>query len=489
VVVAGLGDPNVIVDGAKEVFSKASDDERRQLVQVVLSWVSRCNPLPLEEFLACAKSIVTGISESTGEGAVGNLLRDLTDTSLKLLGRLLRHANPATLLEFAATTVGTTLTALLQNVGQLPVLRHGILSNSVNAPTLELVWGQRAELVAWLVDVVECAKCFVPANGRPPPDPHALHVKYNELDISKPKNRHAIICQLQRLAMSVSAILRTSVHKDAALPETTMREEDTRLETDQIETSPNDLIRVALGSTTPWPKQHWLFVNGIGGEYHWLDLACQKLKERFGRATVGVFNRGDGLLWDLVECAGERSDRQQGNTTSQDNLIRRTASSRAAQKLLRENLRLMLSQAGPDSVVVAHSQGCLLLRLVLEDLVNNGDGETHKQMRSHLRVFTFGSPSIHWKVESRPGVALASYSKRTEHFANKTDFVAKLGVLSDETGGDSGYSNVFVNETWKGHLFGAQYSLDANHYTGGNGSWLLNCHGANQRVGPPAQGS
>ncbi|KAK4039112.1 hypothetical protein C8A01DRAFT_16875 [Parachaetomium inaequale] len=442
-VVAGLGDPNAIVDGAEKIFNKARDDEHRQLLRVVLSWL--------------------------------------------LISGMLRHANPATLLEFTASIVETTLAALLQNVGQLPIIRHGILSNSVNAPTLELVWGQRAELVSFLVDIIECAKCFVPANGRPAPDPQALRVEYNELDVSKPENRHAIICQLQRLAKSVVAILRTSAHGDG-LPEIIMREEDTRLDTDtdRIGTTPNDLIRVASGSSPPRRKQHWLFVNGIGGEYHWLDLACKKLKERFGRNTVGVFNRGDGILWDLVECAGERSHREQGNTTSKDNLIQRTASSMEAQALLGESLGLMLQQAGPDAVVVAHSQGCLLLRLVLEDLANTDDKKIHKQMEDNLCVFTFGNPSIHWKVENRPDVALASYSCRTEHFANNTDFVAKLGVLSDETGGDNGYSNVFVNESWKGHLFGAQYSLDDGDYNGGHESWLLNCRNAHQPIGPPA---
>jgi hypothetical protein len=115
--------------------------------------------------------------------------------------------------------------------------------------------------------------------------------------------------------------------------------------------------------------------------------------------------------------------------------------------LLKENLELMLhdSQVGPESVVVAHSQGYLLLRLVLEDLVSNGSEEIRGRMKKH-RVYTFGNPSIHWRVENGPALALDSYSCRTEHFANKTDFVAKLGVLRPHGGGaNNGYSNVFVN--------------------------------------------
>jgi hypothetical protein len=248
---------------------------------------------------------------------------------------------------------------------------------------------------------------------------------------------------------------------------------------DQFGLPLNGLIRVSLGGKPPWPKQHWLFVNGIGGEYHWLKLACQKLEARFGRKTVGVFNRGDRILCDLVECTGERSARQNGSTTSQGYLISRTESSRNAQRLLKENLELMLQpdMAGTDAVVVAHSQGCLLLRLVLEDLVTNGEGAIRNRMREHLRVNTFGNPSINWLAENNPAMKLRSFSRSTEHFANRADFVAGLGVLrpqDEAVGDDNGYSNVFVNENWKGHLFGAQYSLDANDYTDGPRSWLLN---------------
>jgi hypothetical protein len=277
-----------------------------------------------------------------------------------------------------------------------------------------------------------------------------------------------------------------------------VREPDTKLDTDRIQTTPDDLIRVTSESTTGWPSEkHWLFVNGICGEYYWLDLSCKKLKARFGRETVGVFNRGDGILWDLVECAGERSAREQGSTGSQDRLIRRTASSRAAQELLRKNLELMIGQADPDSdpagpdyglVVVAHSQGCLLLRLALEELIYNSDDTTRQKMKDRLCVFTFGNPSVHWQADNGLGPSLDSYSRRTEHFANEGDFVAKLGVLRPRHAADvyDGYSNVYVNPTWKGHLFGAQYSLDAGDYTKGDESWLICRGGANQRIAPPA---
>jgi hypothetical protein len=179
-----------------------------------------------------------------------------------------------------------------------------------------------------------------------------------------------------------------------------------------------------------------------------------------------------------VEYAGERGARQNGSTTSQDLLISRTESSRNAERLLKESLELMLrpGRAGTDAVVVAHSQRCLVLRLVLEDLVNNAGGAMRDRMRQHLRVNTFGNPGINWRVENNPARELRSFARTTEHFANRADFVARLGVLGprkETVGDDNGYSNVFVNESWKGHLFGAQYSLDDDDYVEGDRSWLL----------------
>lgn len=302
--VDGFGDANGLIDLAAHKFTSADNTPCRRLVKIVVERLPTL--LPLKAFLTSAEVIVTNISSrSVGKGGVEvrRRLRALTDASLSLVGEAIRGANPGTLLRTAADIVDATLAAFLENVGQLPIIRHEILSNPVNAPTLQLVWGQRVELVNFLVDIVECAKCFVPADG-PIPGPTQLRAAYNELDVTEPMNRHAIICQLQRLTKSIIAILRAPVFI-GPLPEFTMTEEDTTLDTDRIDPSSNERIRVSLGSSLPWPDRHWLFVNGICGEYHWLDLACLKLEARFGRKTVGVFNRGDGILWDLVECAGE----------------------------------------------------------------------------------------------------------------------------------------------------------------------------------------
>ncbi|UKZ49580.1 hypothetical protein TrVGV298_003827 [Trichoderma virens] len=373
-------------------------------------------------------------------------------------------------------------------------------------------------------------------------------------------NRHALICQVQRLARSIIYILKnvaTSITFEEIdmSSETTLRSDDYDTGT-LLEVRPSGRQRV-INATPAGPGQplagnqlnetdeeqqdemeeeqqdeteeeeqqdeteeeqprvaneKWLFVNGIATELFWLHLACKKLARQYSREITGVYNRGDGILWDLIECAGERNITGEGNARSQKRLIQRTSSSRGAQEKLKEQLEAALEQAGDGDgsvykhvVVIAHSQGCLLLRLALEELVVEdaaGTGNTRQTMLERLCVFTFGNPSVDWKLDLPDDVVIAplqnsgqsqmdleflsSHVLRTEHFANKVDFVAKLGVISEHRRADSGYApeHVFVNEDpdWIGHLFGTQYSLDSRYYRAeqtngaiGDPSWLLTC--------------
>ncbi|EWZ49098.1 hypothetical protein BFJ63_vAg12005 [Fusarium oxysporum f. sp. narcissi] len=233
--------------------------------------------------------------------------------------------------------------------------------------------------------------------------------------------------------------------------------------------------------------EKWLFVNGIGGEYFWLQLYCEKLRDTYQRDIQGIFNRSDGLLWDLVECAGER-DINWGTNEEQNHLIQRTQSSIAAQSILEDQLSIALQDRGSDGfvVMIAYSQGCLLLRHVLQKFIKGGSYQT--AMEARLRVFTFGNPSIDWMGTDAQGnkTPLCEHVNHTEHFANERDFVAALGVLrnnQEEALRQAGYihnrSSLFINrgEDWVGHLFGTQYSLRKEDYKDGEYSKLLACAG------------
>ncbi|KAL5362220.1 hypothetical protein BJX96DRAFT_99415 [Aspergillus floccosus] len=295
--------------------------------------------------------------------------------------------------------------------GQFPLLwgLYQILnSNPATRLTIQYLWTHMFELIVFMVELFEPLKGFPPSssvNGNPGQAGAGLN-QYNELDMEVPMNRHAMICQFQRLARSAANILSAGQNQNHLgqldFADFVM---DTRLETDddeKIESSEQGQASVSL--------ETWIFINGIAGEPYWLRLACNKLGDKFQRKVQGIFNGSDGFFWDLLECASERSS---GDAT----LIKRTKSSEIAQKKVEETLRVQLKEPVDDEhkvVLIAHSQGCLLLRLGLEEL--GKDEHIRKRMLNRLCVFTFGNPSLDWTV--------SRYCHRTEHFANRKDFVA-----------------------------------------------------------------
>ncbi|KAK2132133.1 hypothetical protein NOF04DRAFT_1211427 [Fusarium oxysporum II5] len=494
-----FGDQNKIVQSANEIIRNADDTPLAELVGEVL----RRFPA-LIDTLSILPEIKRPATKQVDEVIQG---------SLKLISSAADLVRPELLLETLVKVARTVLAAVLAKVGQVRIIQGGIFSNDINAATLGLVWSNVGELASFFVDLAECAKCYASASSLDGKDGrNSPHGQDNEFDVSQAMNRHAIICQVQRLAKSTIFIL-----KRMAVPtrfididmtrETTLKSDDHDSGT-VLEVRPSGWQRVVT-------NEKWLFVNGIATELFWLHLACKKLAKWYSREITGVYNRGDGILWDLIECAGERDAQGRGRAESQKELIQRTRSSMDAQRKLEKQLRAALGQTGEGKkyahvVVIAHSQGCLLLRLALEELVTADLPDMdnfRKTMLDRLCVFTFGNPSVDWKLK-RDSIMniqplrnseqelkdldltlLSSHVLRTEHFANKVDFVAKLGVISEHKQADSGYAQecVFVNreEDWIGHLFGTQYSLDYSHYRGehadnndevtGDRSWLLAC--------------
>jgi hypothetical protein len=278
--------------------------------------------------------------------------------------------------------VKSFLSAVLYGAGIRKAIRDGIWSNDANTAVFRLIWNNSADLARFFVDLLEPLKYCVPADLLDELDEDGY---YNELDLAKPVKRHAVICQFQRLAKSIIFILERALTavdtklKDTKMTEATTLQSDVisgtiittntpiNLELENIEMSEDNLER-----TAKLTAEKWLFVNGIAGEICWLRLACEKLRQKFSRDITGVFHRSDGILWDLVQCAGERSVQGQGNTTSRNRLIRRTESSRMAQEALKGELKEALNDVSESLriVMIAHSQGCLLLRLVLEEILN-----------------------------------------------------------------------------------------------------------------------
>ncbi|RDW72390.1 uncharacterized protein DSM5745_07562 [Aspergillus mulundensis] len=463
-------------------------------------------------------------------GADDRSLRKLLWTVFERIKRTPDLINPNLLVETVKSLAFSVLGSIFGAVGSVSSIREAVFRNEINATTLILLRDKAGDLAKFLLDFVEVAKCYYRADGSLQSgldDEHVLYTEFNELDFSKDRNRHAAICQMQRLALSVIYILQNLLtpvaFKDIKMSEHTNLQSDRGIRLQETYTTRDGTRSNGGGNNRsrmeerhkkmldPEAKaaisdnnEKWLFVNGIAGEMFWLELACNKLKAMFHRNITGVFNRGDGILWDLIECLGQRSSYVQnpdinatmlknyrdGVVKDQRTMIEHTKSSKISQELLRTKLLQTLNDHGNGNrhiVMIAHSQGCLLLRHVLEDLIMMAAGDEYlrRTMRKCLCVFTFGNPSLHWKTQKphpRPlgeldGTYLSSHVLRTEHFANSGDFVAKLGVLSETS--DYGLDEVFINEeeAWIGHLFGTQYSMKPEHYKNSNKhqSWLLKC--------------
>lgn len=524
--VENIGEPSTVVAKVTGVLQLADWSSVHGLFEAVLRRLrDRPDLISSTLLLETASNLASGILETTKTNKAA--VKSLIEIALDRLLDLITFIDSNLLLKIALKIGASILNATIRGVGSLPVIRDGVFSNDINAATLILIRDQAAELVEFFLDILEAAKCYASANSedgqRPAEDPHG---DYNELDLSQSMNRHAVICQLQRLVKSLIHILcnanKPQKFKDVDMSKKTTLDSDanTKSEVDVKTGVPRKLPEAA--------KEKWLFVNGIGGELYWLRLACNRLMAEFSRDITGVFNRGDGLLWDIIECSGERNAFVSGTTAgsanriadvdttvkNQRDLLERTRSSLDAQELLLGKLRDALNDPTHTYIVmIAHSQGCLILRHVLEDLVNDAmKDETLKlgtKMSQRLCVFTFGNPSLHWMAQTKStgtGLDGAQGSKgltplwshvlRTEHFANSKDFIAKLGVLSELQSAEHGYRprDVFINQRdgWAGHLFGTQYSLDYKHYghpevkpedqPSDETSWLLACKGRSMEV-------
>lgn len=432
-------------------------------------------------------------------GTVGN------DGILEIAWNVFRRATQKAILTTVAVILKTTLSAMIGYLGPVDSIWKAIIDNPANQELFETLKKDWWKVARFLVDLLEPMKRFVCAgsiDGVPPPEAVRWN-DYNELDLSQPMNRHAALSQIQRFFKSIIEVFR---QKDLNVGDFVM---DTKLETDC--TGPAETI-TALKRENDKVKtaETWLFVNGIAGEFYWNHLAITKIQDFFfdrdnnpedksdgieARRTIinGVFNRSDGILWDLIECAGERRPetsvaRKLPNTSCKAPLSSRTASSRDAQETLSKALRSALSDSkttGKDIIMIAHSQGCLLLRLALEELVSGKKGDFKDVMHKRLHVYTFGNPAYDWDVHA--------YTASTEHFANELDYVAKLGVLrryssnpKESVKNDLTYCSqcrkgdkhlhlpkqrIFVNNKGQsGHLFGSQYSLQSKDYDCVNGT-------------------
>ncbi|KAM5349823.1 hypothetical protein ACJ41O_006328 [Fusarium nematophilum] len=391
---------------------------------------------------------------------------------LKYATNVFATAGDAEVVDTILQMIHRSLEAMTQSLSGAALIWRGIFTNSTNEDTLRFILNHLDDFFRFLYDlgkpgtVVSRFPAAVDgidgmADGLPGADN-----PYNELDLRQAENRHAVIYQVQRVALTLIAILKMGreVVPRSGLGGVRM---NVSLRSDFKDGNPPPPTYVSTLGDSP-SKEKWLFINGIANEFVWFQRSCDKIRDTFKREVKGIYNRSDGILWDFIECCGEHSAVGLKGVNA---LIERTPSSKAAQEALERELKDALRSAPDKVVMIAHSQGCLLLRLALQSLVNeNPNGSQNRRaMKKKLRVFTFGNPSIDWRVIAGTEQSLSEYANVTEHFAHEADFVAMLGVVTHRDDPDSGYvrDSVFYSKEGRGHLFGAHYPLGSGAYYNG----------------------
>ena len=135
------------------------------------------------------------------------------------------------------------------------------------------------------------------------------------------------------------------------------------------------------GSTRTSAEQHkderWLFINGCASSHSILQANIDRVSQIFGRAVLGIHNKTYGLIVDVIECLIQRVFSY--NTT--------------AVRVTYEQIKAVLCDPTVLKVVViGHSQGGLIISLVLDHLFD----ELPSSAMAKLEVYTFGSAASHF---------------------------------------------------------------------------------------------
>ncbi|EEU33993.1 uncharacterized protein NECHADRAFT_88998 [Fusarium vanettenii 77-13-4] len=261
---------------------------------------------------------------------------------------------------------------MTQSLSGAALIWRAIFTNGVNKPFLNFILNDLPELGQWLYDLVKPGSALgrFPATDGATKTPDAefpgMDNPYNELVLQLPENRNVVVSQAQRVALTIVAILKMGRGK---MPN--------RLDDLQLNASLRSDFDA--NANPPSPTE-----------------------------VTGVYNRSDGILWNFIECCGER------RAAEPNTLIENTQSSKAGQKALEQEPRGALWPAAAlQTLVTEIPKGSPQRRIIKE----------------RLRIFTFGNPSVDWKVKNGTEHPLSKYVNTTEHFANEADFVAMLGVV------------------------------------------------------------
>ncbi|KAK4218328.1 hypothetical protein QBC37DRAFT_412261 [Rhypophila decipiens] len=128
--------------------------------------------------------------------------------------------------------------------------------------------------------------------------------------------------------------------------------------------------------------EQWIFINGVAAGEHWMKSNLNRLALTFKRPILGVHNKTNGILFDVIECLIQR------------NLSYATTDVRVAYAIIKEKL---YNPQYSKVVFILHSQGGIEGSLVIDWLLQ----ELPQNLLAKLEVYTFGNASNHFNNPHR----------------------------------------------------------------------------------------
>ncbi|KUJ10903.1 uncharacterized protein LY89DRAFT_626491 [Mollisia scopiformis] len=123
--------------------------------------------------------------------------------------------------------------------------------------------------------------------------------------------------------------------------------------------------------------EQWIFLNGVAVGKHWLQSNVDRLALTFGRPVLGVHNKTNGILFDVLQCLIQR------------NFNYATSDIRACYAIVKETL---YNPTLTKVVFILHSQGGIEGGMIIDWLLQ----EVPQDLLAKLEVYTFGNAANHF---------------------------------------------------------------------------------------------
>ncbi|KAI1826385.1 hypothetical protein F4861DRAFT_105338 [Xylaria intraflava] len=128
--------------------------------------------------------------------------------------------------------------------------------------------------------------------------------------------------------------------------------------------------------------EQWIFLNGVAVGEAWLKSNINRLALTFKRPVLGIHNRTNGIVFDVIECLIQR------------NFCYATGDVRLAYKIIKDKL---YNPRYSKVIFILHSQGGIEGGLVLDWLLQ----ELAHDLLAKLEVYTFGNAANHFNNPHR----------------------------------------------------------------------------------------